>query len=162
MNLEHYLHSVLVITVYIMYTVDIECSYSSWPSVATHPDLLWKFCHIGICWSICGNLIGLFYCLCNTQVKTLRGHEQDITAAVVIAGGNVNWENPSPPLVVSLSADGCVKAWDIMQVWVYIPTVSTKLCSDKWLSIHIYFWCWSEPSIRTWCYIYFSGSNWHQ
>ena len=55
----------------------------------------------------------------------MRGHEKDITAAVMIAGGNVNWENPSPPLVVSLSADGCVKAWDIMQVWVYVPTVST-------------------------------------
>jgi len=51
-------------------------------------------------------------------MKTMRGHEQDITAAVVVAGGSVNWENPSPPLVVSLSADGCIKAWDVMQVYV--------------------------------------------
>ena len=32
------------------------------------------------------------------------------------AGGDVNWENLSPPLVISLSSDGCVKAWDVMQV----------------------------------------------
>ena len=31
-------------------------------------------------------------------------------------GGDINWENPSHPLVVSLSSDGCVKAWDVTQV----------------------------------------------
>ena len=31
-------------------------------------------------------------------------------------GGGVNWENPSPPMVLSLSSDGCVKAWDVIQV----------------------------------------------
>lgn len=67
-------------------------------------------------------------------MKTLRGHEQDVTAAVVIAGGKVNWENPSPPLVVSLSADGCVKAWDIMQVWVYNSYTYQLYSSDfVWL-----------------------------
>lgn len=50
------------------------------------------------------------------QVKTLRGHEKEIVDAVVIGGSQVNWENPKPPLVVSLSTDGSVKAWDILQV----------------------------------------------
>ena len=50
-------------------------------------------------------------------MKTLRGHEREITAAAVIGGGgSVNWDNPQPPLVISLSADGCVKAWDVIQV----------------------------------------------
>ena len=31
-------------------------------------------------------------------------------------GEDVNWENPSPPFVISLSSDGTVKAWDVMQV----------------------------------------------
>lgn len=31
-------------------------------------------------------------------------------------GGDMNWENPSTPVVLSLSSDGCVKAWDVMQV----------------------------------------------
>lgn len=54
-------------------------------------------------------------------MKTLRGHEKDITDAVVIGGGRVNWEDPKPPLVVSLSSDGSVKAWDVLQVkLVYI------------------------------------------
>jgi WD40 repeat protein len=35
-------------------------------------------------------------------------------------GEDVNWEDPSPPFVISLSSDGTVKAWDVMQgkaVW---------------------------------------------
>ena len=56
-------------------------------------------------------------------MKTLRGHEKDITTAYVIGGGGVNWENPLPPLVVSLSQDNCVKAWDVSQVSrpAYVP-----------------------------------------
>ncbi len=66
------------------------------------------------------------FCIYTWQVKTLRGHEKDITTAHVIGGGGVNWENPQPPLVVSLSQDSCVKAWDVSQVshiasLAYIP-----------------------------------------
>ena len=50
------------------------------------------------------------------QAKTLCGHEKEIAAAVVIGGSRVNWENPKPPLVVSMSTDGSVKAWDVLQV----------------------------------------------
>ena len=54
------------------------------------------------------------------KVRTLRGHETDIVSVVCLegrgGGGGVNWENPLPPVVVSLSADGCVKAWDVQQV----------------------------------------------
>ena len=53
------------------------------------------------------------------QVKTLRGHEEKITDAVVIGGAQVNWENPKPPLVVSISSDGSIKAWDVSQVKQY-------------------------------------------
>ena len=60
------------------------------------------------------------------QVRTLRGHESEIVSAVVMSGrgggGDVDWENPAPPVVVSLSDDGCVKAWDVMQVRKYIHT----------------------------------------
>ena len=57
-------------------------------------------------------------------MKTLRGHEKEITDAVVIGGSQVNWENPKPPLVVSLSTDGSVKAWDVLQVY----TMQRQLC----------------------------------
>ena len=51
------------------------------------------------------------------KVRTLRGHETDIVSVVCLGGGvGVNWENPLPPVVVSLSADGYVKAWDVQQV----------------------------------------------
>ena len=72
------------------------------------------------------------------QVKTLRGHESDITDAAIIGDSRVNWENPKPPLVISLSSNpvlglgiglrlgvsvpettsdqGSVKAWDVLQV----------------------------------------------
>ncbi|CAI8007365.1 hypothetical protein GBAR_LOCUS5169 [Geodia barretti] len=57
------------------------------------------------------------------RVRTLRGHEKDIVSVAVLretGGGDINWENPSHPLVVSLSGDGSVKAWDVTQgkaVW---------------------------------------------
>ena len=53
------------------------------------------------------------------QVRTLRGHETDIVSVVVLGErgtGDINWENPSHPTVVSLSTDGSVKAWDVTQV----------------------------------------------
>ena len=49
-------------------------------------------------------------------MKTLRGHEKDITDAVVIGGSQVDWENPKPPLVVSIDSAGSVKAWDVLKV----------------------------------------------
>ena len=49
-------------------------------------------------------------------MKTLRGHDKEIVDAVVIGGSQVNWENPKPPLVVSMSTDGSVKGWDVLQV----------------------------------------------
>ena len=56
-----------------------------------------------------------------SKVRTLRGHEKDvIKVACVGGGGGVNWENPTPPVVISLSTDGCVKAWDVLQVSIYI------------------------------------------
>ena len=50
------------------------------------------------------------------QVKTLRGHEADIQSVEVVGGGRVSWEDPRPPLLVSLAGDGSVKAWDVLQV----------------------------------------------
>ena len=71
------------------------------------------------------------------QVKTLKGHESDITDAVIIGDSRVNWENPKPPLVISLASNpvsgigirplgvlvpettsdqGSVKGWDLLQV----------------------------------------------
>ena len=41
-------------------------------------------------------------------------------------GENVNWENPSPPLVISLSSDGTVKAWDVIQVRTLTRTSLVK------------------------------------
>ncbi len=49
-------------------------------------------------------------------MKTLRGHQSRIVAAEVVGGRSVDWEDPKPPLVVSLSADMAVKAWDVLQV----------------------------------------------
>ena len=54
------------------------------------------------------------------QVKTLRGHEKEVTDAVVLGGSQENWENPKPSLVVSISSDGSVKAWDVLQVLLII------------------------------------------
>ena len=67
-------------------------------------------------------------------MKTLRGHEKDITDAVVIGGSRVNWENPKPPLVVSISSDGSIKAWDVLQVLLIYRTMqgyhnNHELCS---------------------------------
>ena len=75
-------------------------------------------CVCGCVWSCACELQSCFVSILSNywQVKTLRGHEKDITTAHVIGGGGVNWENPQPPLVVSLSQDSCVKAWDISQV----------------------------------------------
>ena len=39
-----------------------------------------------------------------------------VKEAVVMGGGQMNWEHPTPPLVVSLDCDGNVKAWDVLQV----------------------------------------------
>lgn len=41
---------------------------------------------------------------------------------------DVNWESPSNPVVVSLSSDGCVKAWDVIQVSkLYLIMIQWKL-----------------------------------
>ena len=80
------------------------------------------------------------------QVRTLRGHESDIVSAVVMSGrgggGDVDWENPAPPVVVSLSTDGCVKAWDVMQVrstyiymYMYMKYIYTHM---QYVHVHIY------------------------
>ena len=59
----------------------------------------------------------------------MRGHEKDIVSVAVLretGGGDINWENPSHPLVVSLSGDGSVKAWDVTQVSRYGRKMTTK------------------------------------
>lgn len=50
------------------------------------------------------------------QVKTLRGHKVNIKSVAVVGGRSIDWENPGPPLVVTLSEDRCIKAWDVVQV----------------------------------------------
>lgn len=50
------------------------------------------------------------------QVKSLRGHEQDIINVVSVGGSSVDWEHPVPPAIVSLSQDGVVHAWDVAEV----------------------------------------------
>ena len=70
------------------------------------------------------------------KVKTLRGHEQEVQSAIVIGGARVNWERPSPPLVVSCSSDGAVKAWDVLQVClVYTHTQHSSLLAS---SVHTF------------------------
>ena len=51
----------------------------------------------------------------HTQVKTMRGHKSNIKSVVVVEGRAIDWENPGPPLVVTLSEDKSVKAWDVLQ-----------------------------------------------
>lgn len=46
----------------------------------------------------------------------MRGHKSDISCAEVVGGSGVNWEDPKPPLVVSLAVDKTAKAWDVLQV----------------------------------------------
>lgn len=50
------------------------------------------------------------------QVKSLRGHKAKIKSVVVIGGRDVDWEDVRPPVVVSLSEDRCVRAWDLLEV----------------------------------------------
>ena len=69
------------------------------------------------------------------QVRTLRGHEKDIVSVAVLretGGADINWENPSHPVVVSLSSDGCVKAWDVIQVGGAILIILFEGERRKW------------------------------
>ena len=58
----------------------------------------------------------VFYCL--LQVKSLRAHEKDIINVVAVTRSSIDWEHPAPPAIVSLSQDGVVHAWDVMEVRV--------------------------------------------
>ena len=60
----------------------------------------------------------------NKQVKTLRGHQANITMATCMGDSRVNWEDPTPPMVISLAEDGCVKAWSVNKVMLSLPPFS--------------------------------------
>ena len=45
-------------------------------------------------------------------------------------GEDMNWENPAAPMVLSLSSDGCVKAWDVMQVMTQWKVTPFTMCPE--------------------------------
>jgi hypothetical protein len=53
----------------------------------------------------------------------MRGHKGNIMSVQVVGGRNIDWENPEPPLVVTLSEDNCVKTWDVLKVRVVLVCV---------------------------------------
>lgn len=49
-------------------------------------------------------------------MKSLRGHSADIINVICVNDHTDNLQNPTPPLVISLSSDMVVYAWDVKEV----------------------------------------------
>ena len=49
-------------------------------------------------------------------MKTLRKHEKDIIDIISLGGSNDDIENPKSPIIISLSDDSIVYAWNTVEV----------------------------------------------
>lgn len=57
-------------------------------------------------------------------MRSLRGHKTDIVTAVCMSGvKGINWEQLAPPILVSLSSDSVVHAWNVIEVRVHVINI---------------------------------------
>ena len=52
---------------------------------------------------------------CSLKAKTLRGHDASIVTVLAVVDV-MNWDNPRPPMIISLCSAGKVRCWDTLQV----------------------------------------------